>query len=83
VRELQFLLRRGGPVARIKAAARARVDDVALALQNKTVDGQENPLPTIQAKKFYEVQTYINLTGHIFEAQAGAAPAQARADPFA
>jgi len=44
--------------------------EVYLALQNKTVDGQENPLPTIQAKKFYEVQTHINLTGHIFEALA-------------
>ena len=39
--------------------------EVYLALQNKTVDGQENPLPTIQAKKFYEVQTHINLTAHI------------------
>ena len=29
------------------------------------VDAQENPLPTIKAKKFYEVQKYINLTGHI------------------
>ena len=26
-------------------------------LQQKTVDGQENPLPTIMAKKFYEVQS--------------------------
>ena len=41
--------------------------EVYLALQNKTVDGQENPLPTIQAKKFYEVQSHINLTSHIFE----------------
>ena len=41
--------------------------EVYLALQQKTVDGQENPLPTIQAKKFYEVQTHINLTEHIFE----------------
>jgi tripartite ATP-independent transporter DctP family solute receptor len=39
--------------------------EVYLALQQKTVDAQENPLPTIQAKKFYEVQTHINLTGHI------------------
>ena len=39
--------------------------EVYLALQNKTVDAQENPLPTIQAKKFYEVQSHINLTGHI------------------
>ena len=41
--------------------------EVYLALQNKTVDAQENPLPTIDAKKFYEVQTHINLTGHITE----------------
>ncbi len=39
--------------------------EVYLALQQGTVDAQENPLPTIQAKKFYEVQKYINLTGHI------------------
>jgi tripartite ATP-independent transporter DctP family solute receptor len=41
--------------------------EVYLALQNKTVDGQENPLPTIMAKKFHEVQTHIMLTGHITE----------------
>ncbi|MBR0661321.1 sialic acid TRAP transporter substrate-binding protein SiaP [Neoroseomonas oryzicola] len=41
--------------------------EVYLALQQGTVDGQENPLPTIQAKKFYEVQTHISLTGHITE----------------
>jgi tripartite ATP-independent transporter DctP family solute receptor len=41
--------------------------EVYLALQNKTVDGQENPLPTIEAKKFYEVQSHISLTGHITE----------------
>ena len=29
--------------------------EVYLALQNGTVDAQENPLPTIEAKKFYEV----------------------------
>jgi tripartite ATP-independent transporter DctP family solute receptor len=42
--------------------------EVYLALQNKTVDAQENPLPTIDAKKFYEVQTHINLTAHITDA---------------
>ncbi len=42
--------------------------EVYLALQQGTVDGQENPLPTIQAKKFYEVQKDINLTGHITDA---------------
>lgn len=39
--------------------------EVYLALQQGVVDGQENPLPTIKAKKFYEVQSDINLTGHI------------------
>jgi tripartite ATP-independent transporter DctP family solute receptor len=39
--------------------------EVYLALQQGTVDGQENPLPTIQAKKFYEVQSHISLTAHI------------------
>jgi tripartite ATP-independent transporter DctP family solute receptor len=41
--------------------------EVYLALQQGTVDGQENPLPTILAKKFYEVQRFIHLTGHITE----------------
>jgi tripartite ATP-independent transporter DctP family solute receptor len=39
--------------------------EVYLALQNNTVDAQENPLPTIDAKKFFEVQKFIVLTGHI------------------
>ena len=42
--------------------------EVYLALQNGTVDAQENPLPTIDAKKFYEVQKHIILTGHISDA---------------
>lgn len=41
--------------------------EVYLALQQGTVDGQENPLPTIQAKKFYEVQSHIMLSAHITE----------------
>ncbi|WP_245310744.1 sialic acid TRAP transporter substrate-binding protein SiaP [Bradyrhizobium valentinum] len=41
--------------------------DVYNALQQGLVDGQENPLPTIMAKKFYEVQRHIVLTGHITE----------------
>jgi len=41
--------------------------EVYLALQQGTVDAQENPLPTILAKKFYEPNPVINLTGHITE----------------
>jgi len=42
--------------------------EVYLALQNKTVEAQETPLPTIDAKKFYEVQSHINITAHITDA---------------
>jgi TRAP-type C4-dicarboxylate transport system substrate-binding protein len=41
--------------------------EVYLALQNGTVEAQENPLTTIEAKKFYEVQKHIILTGHIVD----------------
>ena len=44
--------------------------EVYLALQNGTVDAQENPLTTIEAKKFYEVQKFIILTGHIVDSLA-------------
>lgn len=39
--------------------------EVYLALQTGTVAGQENPLPTIFASRFHEVQRFINLTSHI------------------
>ena len=45
--------------------------EVYLALQQGTVDGQENPLPTIMAKKFYEVQSHIMLTGPHHRVAAG------------
>jgi len=44
--------------------------EVYLALQNGTVDAQENPLTTIEAKKFFEVQKAIILTGHIVDSLA-------------
>lgn len=43
--------------------------EVYLALQTNAVDGQENPLSTIQAKKFEEVQKYLALTNHILNDQ--------------
>jgi len=39
--------------------------ELYLALSQGAVDGQENPLPTIQSGKFYEVQKFLVLTGHI------------------
>lgn len=43
------------------------LDEVYLALSNGTIDGQENPLATIQSKNFQEVQKYITLTGHVLD----------------
>ena len=40
--------------------------EVFTALQQKTIDGQENPIPTIWLSKFYEVQKYVTLTGHVY-----------------
>ena len=39
--------------------------ELYLALSQGAVDGQENPLPTIQSAKFNEVQKYLILTGHV------------------
>ena len=39
------------------------------ALQQGTVDAQENPLAIIDANKLYEVQHYISLTGHLYSPQ--------------
>lgn len=36
------------------------------ALQQGTVDGQENPLFLTETSKFYEVQKYLSLTGHVY-----------------
>jgi len=41
------------------------IGELYLALSQGAVDGQENPLPTIQSNKFFEVQKYLILTGHI------------------
>ncbi|BCJ87594.1 TRAP transporter substrate-binding protein [Effusibacillus dendaii] len=40
--------------------------EVYNALESKTVDGQENPLATIESNKFYEVQPYLSLTNHVY-----------------
>jgi TRAP-type transport system periplasmic protein len=37
-----------------------------MALQQKVVDGQENPVSVIAANKFYEVQKFITLDGHSY-----------------
>ncbi len=39
------------------------------ALQNGTVDGQENPVSQSYSSKFHEVQNYMTLDGHIYATQ--------------
>ena len=41
--------------------------EVYTALQQKTVDGQENPIPTIYSRKFYEVQGVLSMTRHMLQ----------------
>ena len=40
--------------------------EVFTALQQGTVDGQENPITVIVATKFWEVQDHLSLTGHVY-----------------
>ena len=44
--------------------------EVYLALQTNQVDAEENPLPTIDAMKFYEVQDHIAITNHFIASSA-------------
>lgn len=39
-------------------------EEVFLALQQGTIDGQENPIPTIKDLNLPEVQSHVSLTGH-------------------
>ena len=41
--------------------------EVYTALQTGAVDGQDNPLPTVQKSKFYEVTKQIVLTNHLVD----------------
>jgi TRAP-type transport system periplasmic protein len=40
------------------------------ALENKAVDGQENPIPLIRTNKFNEVQRHLAITRHIYSPQS-------------
>jgi TRAP-type transport system periplasmic protein len=41
--------------------------DVYSALQQGVVDGQENPIPTIYTRRFYEVQDYVVMSRHMLQ----------------
>jgi tripartite ATP-independent transporter DctP family solute receptor len=71
--DVQGLKLRVPPELAIKAAFEAlgantqtiAFQEVYLALANKTVDGQDNPVATTYAAKFYEAQSHLALTKHI------------------
>jgi tripartite ATP-independent transporter DctP family solute receptor len=42
-----------------------KFSEVFTALQTGVMDGQENPFAQIYSAKFYEVQKYLSLTGHV------------------
>jgi TRAP-type transport system periplasmic protein len=44
--------------------------EVFTALQQGTVDGQENPIPVILSAKLSQVQKYLSLTGHVYSPAA-------------
>ncbi|HZQ59780.1 MAG TPA: TRAP transporter substrate-binding protein [Casimicrobiaceae bacterium] len=44
--------------------------EVYTALEQKTIDGQENPFTVILANKFQEVQKYLGVTRHIYNPQS-------------
>lgn len=41
--------------------------EVYLALKTGTIDGQDNPLPTVRAAKFFEVTKQLTLTNHLVD----------------
>ena len=47
------------------AATPMNINELYMALQTGTVDGQENPLTTFESYKFYEVVKNIIMTNHI------------------
>lgn len=49
------------------ASASINFAEVYLALQTKTVDGQETPLVSIDSAKLYEVQKYCSMTNHMWD----------------
>lgn len=44
--------------------------EVYTALEQKAIDGQENPFTLIRTSKFYEVQKHLAVTRHVYNPQA-------------
>jgi tripartite ATP-independent transporter DctP family solute receptor len=59
------------------------LSEVFVALQTGVMDAQENPLAQIYPSRFYEVQKYLSMTGHVYTpafVTAGASWARLPAD---
>jgi TRAP-type C4-dicarboxylate transport system substrate-binding protein len=65
IRTMDSPLARAALAALGAATTPMAVAELYAALQLGVVEGQENPLNTIYSHKFYEVQKYVALTGHM------------------
>jgi tripartite ATP-independent transporter DctP family solute receptor len=65
IRTMDSPMARVALVALGAATTPMAVAELYTALQLGVVEGQENPLNTIYSHKFYEVQKYVALTGHM------------------
>ena len=59
IREKTFTLLGASPI-------QMSFNELFTGLSQGTVDGQENPLSIIDSSKFYEVQKYLSLSGHVY-----------------
>ncbi|WP_153108868.1 TRAP transporter substrate-binding protein [Propionivibrio limicola] len=46
------------------------ITEVYTGMEQKMIDGQENPFSVIEINKFYEVQKYLTVTNHMYNPQA-------------
>ena len=46
------------------------ITEVYTAMEQKMIDGHENPFSVIEMSKFYEVQKYLAVTNHMYNPQA-------------
>ena len=65
IRTMDSPMAKAALVALGAATTPMAVAELYTALQLGVVEGQENPLNTIYSHKFYEVQKYVALTGHM------------------
>ena len=56
----------GGKLAVLQAFYKVHFPHRAGAIQQGAVQGQENPIDTIYANKFYEVAPNVTLTHHVY-----------------